>query len=178
MTQRLRLATQDKKSYPERCTNSGKIYAYVWSFENCDIAADHLALFRRAGWLKNTIKVELARSAHPGGINKRTYSFYLTHLFSLLFLFIEISLSSFCYKENPPLCSPCLASITHSRVCWSAFSLLLIIKSSFLIYSLCFFPSSALSVSTWDILSRCLASRLSLAFWKWACSFSSAGVSR
>ena len=31
---------------------------------------------------------------------------------------------------------------------------------------------------TWDILSRCLASSLSLAFWKWACSFSSPGVSR
>lgn len=31
---------------------------------------------------------------------------------------------------------------------------------------------------TWDILSRCLASSLSLAFWKWACSFSSPGVSK
>ena len=34
------------------------------------------------------------------------------------------------------------------------------------------------ATGTWDILSRCLASSLSLAFWKWACSFSSPGVSR
>lgn len=31
---------------------------------------------------------------------------------------------------------------------------------------------------TWDILSRCFASSLSFAFWKWECSFSSPGVSR
>lgn len=61
----------------------------------------------RAGWLKNTIKVELARSAHPGGINKRTHSFYLTHLFSFHFLFWDIFLSSPCFRENHALSSTC-----------------------------------------------------------------------
>lgn len=59
-----------------------------------------LSTGERAGWLKNTIKVELARSAHPGGINERTYSFYLTHLFSLHFLFIEISVLSLLQRKS------------------------------------------------------------------------------
>lgn len=81
----------------------------------------------RAGWLKNTIKVELARSAHPGGINKRAHSFYVTHLSSPSIFYSEIY---FCPlpATGKILLSVCPA-ITHSRRvysgCWSVtFSLL------------------------------------------------------
>lgn len=56
----------------------------------------------------------MARLAYPGGINKRTYSFYLPPPY---FLFIDISLSSSCYKENPAFSSPCMAAVTRSHAC-------------------------------------------------------------
>lgn len=52
-----------------------------------EAVASRRAIWLSAGWLKKTIKVEMAQSAHSGGINKRTYLFYLTYLllpFSIL----------------------------------------------------------------------------------------------
>lgn len=52
-----------------------------------EAVASWRAIWLSAGWLKKTIKVEMAQSAHSGGINKRTYLFYLTYLllpFSIL----------------------------------------------------------------------------------------------
>lgn len=69
-----------------------------------EAVASRRAIWLSAGWLKKTIKVEMAQSAHSGGINKRTYLFYLTYLlFSRHFLFSEIFVLILCFPGTSHL---------------------------------------------------------------------------
>lgn len=101
-TLRPQLPMQCKQSYPEWRTNSKK-KKMISIFGNGDVAAHHLALFRRASPLIKRIQLKLnwLRRITREGLTNTPIRFTL----HTSVLFIDVSLSFACSKENPAFCS-------------------------------------------------------------------------